>query len=155
MLALVVVALVASGGSAGLGLAPRLIDAHACPQLSGFTCSTLLVPLDHEGARSGVLGLRVAAADNVEAPRGVVLFLTGGPGQPGVPYLAKIATALSGVRSDYRIVVYDQRGTGAGALECPALQQAMGSSDLLSAACRRRARVCARAGRSSTPLRHR
>jgi pimeloyl-ACP methyl ester carboxylesterase len=30
----------------------------------------------------------------------------------------------------YRIVVYDQRGTGAGALDCGALQQAMGTSDL-------------------------
>src|SRR5262249_28768313 len=40
------------------------------------------------------------------------------------------AKALPGIRSDYRLVVYDQRGTGAGALRCPALQQAMGSSDL-------------------------
>src|SRR5262249_30939244 len=33
----------------------------------------------------------------------------------------------------YRLVVYDQRGTGDGALGCPALQQAMGSSDLYPA----------------------
>jgi pimeloyl-ACP methyl ester carboxylesterase len=88
------------------------------------------VPLDHDGARPGVLRLKVAAANNVAAPRGVLLFLAGGPGQPGVPYLARIANGLGGVRSDYRIVVYDQRGTGGGALECAALQQAMGSSDL-------------------------
>ncbi|MGE5291895.1 MAG: alpha/beta fold hydrolase [Micromonosporaceae bacterium] len=30
----------------------------------------------------------------------------------------------------YRLVMFDQRGTGAGALNCPALQQEMGASDL-------------------------
>ena len=37
---------------------------------------------------------------------------------------------LGAEQSAYRIVVYDQRGTGAGALHCKALQRAMGSSDL-------------------------
>jgi pimeloyl-ACP methyl ester carboxylesterase len=122
-------ALVAAG-SPGRGSAPRLVDPHACPELSGFTCSLLVVPLDHHGRQPGVLRLKVAVADNADAPRGVLLFLAGGPGQPAVPSLARIANALTGVRSDYRLVVYDQRGTGAGALECPALQRAMGSSDL-------------------------
>jgi pimeloyl-ACP methyl ester carboxylesterase len=39
---------------------------------------------------------------------------------------------LGAEQSAYRIVVYDQRGTGAGALDCAALQRAMGSSDLYS-----------------------
>jgi pimeloyl-ACP methyl ester carboxylesterase len=125
-----VLAVLGVSGSAGLGSAPRLTDQKPCPQLTGFTCSTLVVPLDHDGARPGALRLKVAAADNVAAPRGVLLFLAGGPGQPAVPYLARIANALAGVRSAYRLVVYDQRGTGSGALDCPALQQAMGSSDL-------------------------
>ena len=30
----------------------------------------------------------------------------------------------------YRLVMFDQRGTGAGALDCPALQRQMGASDL-------------------------
>jgi pimeloyl-ACP methyl ester carboxylesterase len=127
---LLVFAVLASSGSFGLGSAPQLVDPHPCAQLTGFTCSTLVVPLDHRGRRPGVLRLDVAAADNVGAPRGVLLFLAGGPGQPGVPYAGKVAEALAGISSDYRIVVYDQRGTGAGALECPALQEAMGSSDL-------------------------
>jgi len=38
--------------------------------------------------------------------------------------------ALGAERSQYRIVVFDQRGTGAGALDCAALQAEMGSSDL-------------------------
>jgi pimeloyl-ACP methyl ester carboxylesterase len=106
--------------------APRLTGEHACPGLSGFTCSTLRVPLGPGRA----LGLQVAAADNAAAPRGVLLFLTGGPGEPGVPFVPRIAKALGPVLADYRLVVLDQRGTGATALRCPALQEAMGSSDL-------------------------
>ncbi len=106
--------------------APRLTGEHACPGLSGFTCSTLRVPL----GRSATLRLHVAAADNVRARRGVLLFLTGGPGEPGVPFVSRITRALGSVLGDYRLVVLDQRGTGAAALRCPALQQAMGTSDL-------------------------
>ncbi|HEX4526341.1 MAG TPA: alpha/beta hydrolase [Gaiellaceae bacterium] len=101
-----------------------------CPNATGFTCSTLTVPLDHSGRRPGTLHLAVATSDNVNAPRGVLLLLTGGPGQPGVPALARISRILGAEQRAYRIVVLDQRGTGAGALDCPALQQAMGSSDL-------------------------
>src|SRR5262249_19327704 len=114
--AVAVLVVAAPSGSAAPGSAPGLIDRQPCPELSGFTCSTLVVPLDHDGGRPGTLRLRVAAANNVAAPRGVLLFLAGGPGQPGVPYLGRIAGALAAVRSDYRLVVYDERGTGDGAL---------------------------------------
>ncbi len=117
-------AAVASGESGGLS------GAAACPGLDGYTCATLTVPLDHGGGVPGRLGLKVAMADNTRAPKGVLLFLTGGPGQPGVPFVARIAKQLAPVLKDYRLVMIDQRGTGAGALQCPALQQEMGSSDL-------------------------
>jgi pimeloyl-ACP methyl ester carboxylesterase len=69
--------------------------------------------------------------DNVHAPRGVLLVLSGGPGQPGLPILdGYVNRALSAEKNQYRIVVFDQRGTGAGALDCKALQRQMGSSDL-------------------------
>ena len=110
--------------------APRLEGAHACPDAEGFTCSTLVVPLDHSGRVPGTLRLAVAASTHAHAPRGVLLFLAGGPGQPAVPFVGRIAERLSAVTSEYRLVVLDQRGTGAGALVCPALQRAMGSSDL-------------------------
>jgi pimeloyl-ACP methyl ester carboxylesterase len=110
--------------------APRLTGPHPCPGHAGFTCSTLTVPLDRDGRRPGTLRLAVAAADNVHAPRGVLLLISGGPGQPAVPLLDRVDRIAGRERSAYRIVVYDQRGTGAGALECPALQAAMGSSDL-------------------------
>ena len=81
-------------------------------------------------AVAGTLRLRVAAATNADAPRGILLFLTGGPGQPAVPFAGRLAERLAAVTGDYRLVVLDQRGTGDGALDCPALQRAMGSSDL-------------------------
>jgi pimeloyl-ACP methyl ester carboxylesterase len=67
------------------------------------------------------------------APRGVLLFLTGGPGQPGVPLIPRIRSRLGAALGGYRLVMFDQRGTGTGALRCPALQAAAGSSDLVVA----------------------
>lgn len=113
-----------AGGSGGLS------GAAACPGLDGYTCATLSVPLDHGGRVPGLLGLKVAMADNVKAPKGVLLFLTGGPGQPGVPFVDRLSKKLAPVLKDYRLVMVDQRGTGAGALQCPQLQREMGSSDL-------------------------
>ncbi len=109
---------------------PGLTASHPCANAPGFTCSTLTVPLDHAGRRAGTLALAVATADNATAPRGVLLLLTGGPGQPGVPALSRVPEILGAEQNAYRIVMLDQRGTGAGALDCPALQAAMGSSDL-------------------------
>jgi pimeloyl-ACP methyl ester carboxylesterase len=96
-------------------------------------CSTLVVPLDHSGTTPGSLHLQVAAGENATAPRGVLLFLTGGPGQPGVDRVSRIAELLAPVLDDYRLVMLDQRGTGAEALSCPALQEAAGASDVLTA----------------------
>ena len=116
------------GGASAAG--PALTASHPCANAPGFTCSTLTVPLDHSGHRPGTLALAVATADNAKAPRGVLLLLTGGPGQPGVPALPRVPEIVGAEQNDYRIVMVDQRGTGAGALDCPALQDAMGSSDL-------------------------
>jgi len=35
----------------------------------------------------------------------VLLFLTGGPGEPSVPFIPRIAKALGPVLTDYRLVV--------------------------------------------------
>jgi pimeloyl-ACP methyl ester carboxylesterase len=110
---------------------PRLTQPHPCPGITGFTCSTLAVPLDHFGRVRGTLRLQVAAADNADAPRGVLLLLTGGPGQPGVPFVTRLTARLAPVLHAYRLVMFDQRGTGQlGAINCPALQAEVGSSDV-------------------------
>jgi pimeloyl-ACP methyl ester carboxylesterase len=109
---------------------PHLAGARPCPEVRGFTCSTLRVALDHAGRTPGTLDLRIAAGDNVGAARGVLVVLTGGPGQGGVSFVSRVRARMRPLLRDYRLVMLDQRGTGAGALRCPALQRAMGTSDL-------------------------
>jgi pimeloyl-ACP methyl ester carboxylesterase len=109
---------------------PLLSGAHPCRGQPGFSCSTLQVPLDHAGQAPGTLHLAVGVSTVKTAPRGVLLFLTGGPGQPGIPFLTRIEMRLRAAFAGYRLVMFDQRGTGAGALECPQLQRAAGASDL-------------------------
>jgi pimeloyl-ACP methyl ester carboxylesterase len=108
--------------------APRLAGSHPCANATGFTCSTLAVALDHSGQTPGTLRLRVSAADKPGAP--VLVVLTGGPGQGGVSFVPRVRARMRALTRKYRLVMYDQRGTGAGALRCPALQKAMGTSDL-------------------------
>jgi pimeloyl-ACP methyl ester carboxylesterase len=133
--------LVGVGGSATAapspGIAPVLKSPHPCLDgqgqvQPGFTCWTLTVPLDHSGRTPGTLDLQVGMSDNAAAPKGVLLFLTGGPGQGGVSYLQRIRDQrLPELASQYRLVMIDQRGTGAlGAINCPKLQAQVGSSDI-------------------------
>ena len=112
------------------GPAPRLTVAHPCDTAKGFTCSTLVVALDHSGRTPGDLRLAVSAADNADAPKGVLVALTGGPGQGGVDFVPRSRVRMRALLHDYRLVMFDQRGTGAAALRCPALQRAVGTSDL-------------------------
>ena len=117
--------------STSTGPPAQLTQSHPCAGIAGFICSTLRVPLDHSGHTPGTLRLQVAAADNVRSSRGVLLFLTGGPGQPGVPFVPRIANRIALALRDYRLVMFDQRGTGQfGTINCPALQAAVGSSDI-------------------------
>jgi pimeloyl-ACP methyl ester carboxylesterase len=109
---------------------PAFSDARPCAEITTFTCAYLSVPLDRSGRRPGELRLRVAVAGNADAPRGVLMVLSGGPGQPGPALVPRIAQRLSYLLDDYRMVMLDQRGTGAGAIDCPRLQAEVGSSDI-------------------------
>lgn len=112
---------------------PAIDSSASCAGLPGFTCTTLLVPLDHQRRTGGPLKLAVAAAENTDAPRGVLLMLSGGPGQPGVSLLSRIRNYLDpAVLREYRLVMFDQRGTGSTAIDCSALQAAVGGSDSLT-----------------------
>src|SRR5260221_12089491 len=114
--------------STSTGALAQLTQSHPCAGIAGFICSTLRVPLDHSGHTPGTLRLQVAAADKVRAPRGMLLFLTGGAGQPGGPVLPRIANRIALALTDYPLVMVDQPGTGqVGAIHCPALQTAGGT----------------------------
>jgi len=112
------------------GARPHLTPLRPCAQISGARCATLRVPLDHFGQTPGSLALRVAVSGPARAPRGTLLLLTGGPGEAGVAFMQKVRARLGPAARGYRLVMLDQRGTGAGALRCPALQRASGASDL-------------------------
>jgi pimeloyl-ACP methyl ester carboxylesterase len=107
---------------------PRLADPHPC--FTDFTCAYLTVPLDRTGQVPGTLRLRVAMANNATAPRGSLLFLTGGPGQPGAGLVPSISQRVDYLLDDYRLIMIDQRGTGEGAIDCPRLQVEAGASDI-------------------------
>jgi pimeloyl-ACP methyl ester carboxylesterase len=110
---------------------PRLTGQHPCPGLVDVICASLTVPLDRRGRVPGALNLQVAMTGRATAPRGVLLLLTGGPGQPGVPFIQSLRERLGGAMGHYRLVMLDQRGTGGEAIECARLQAEVGSSDVL------------------------
>jgi pimeloyl-ACP methyl ester carboxylesterase len=84
------------------------------------------------------------AVERGAASRGVLVALTGGPGQSGVPFLPRIAATLMPSIRGWRLVMLDERGTGQAALRCPRLQRARGASDLTPAP-RGAVAACARA----------
>jgi pimeloyl-ACP methyl ester carboxylesterase len=100
---------------------PHLTSVHPC-SFTGFTCGTLSVPLDHSGRVAGRLDLAVAVADTPRGPRRGFLLVVA-PAQPGVPFATLVAGKLAPVLREYRLVLYDERGTGGGALQCSQLQQ--------------------------------
>jgi pimeloyl-ACP methyl ester carboxylesterase len=123
----------------------RLRDASDCGQPETFRCQALTVPLHRRGphARDGkTLTLRVAV-QKAHGPRGDLVLLTGGPGQPGIPFAARMAKRLRGAIDGYRLVLVDQRGTGADALRCDGLQREVGASDI-AAPSERAVTACAR-----------
>ena len=110
------------------GPRPRLSGAKPCADVPDATCSTLRVPLDYSGGSDETLDLRVAVAGPKAAP--VMILLTGGPGEPGLPFMGRAREWFGPEAAKLRLVAIDQRGTGEDALKCPALQEAMGASDL-------------------------
>lgn len=111
-----------AAGTSWSGLAP-------CPDKPTLQCGTLRVPLDRSAPGGGTVDLAVVVGGNPGADRTMV-FLTGGPGQGGAAAAARVFPRFAEVGARQRIVMLDQRGTGAGALQCPELQDQMRSSDL-------------------------
>lgn len=111
---------------------PALRAAGDCGAPSGFRCVAFTVPLHRRGPRRGdgqTLTLHAAVQDGT-APKGDLLFLAGGPGQAGIPFAARLAARMRDSIAGHRLVIVDQRGTGANALRCDALQREAGTSDV-------------------------
>ena len=84
------------------------------------SCARLSVPLDHSGAVPGRLSLRVELHETFDRPkRGVTLLLAGPPGQAATE-VSEYGWEVPG----RDLIVFDQRGTGAGALRCRDLEAA-------------------------------
>jgi len=113
------VALAALAAPAGAAALPM----RTCRSDSDFVCGALTVPIDHSGRVGGTLKLAVAAQRHYRKGAGLLIALSGGPGQSSVDVAGSFAQSLAPMLRRYRLVVLDQRGTGlSGALRCPQLQ---------------------------------
>lgn len=111
---------------------------RACESDASFGCGSLRVPLDHSGRTPGTLSIAVAAQRRHPKGAGLLIALSGGPGQSTVDATGSFAVSLEPVLRRYRMVVLDQRGTGlSGALNCPELQRVRGLDEFTPAAVRR------------------
>lgn len=106
-------------------LAPAAADAatRPCPDVEGFSCTRITVPLDRTGTVPGTISIRFATETGRAPKKKALLALTGGPGQPAVLFGPSYASGFAGVLDDHMLVVLDQRGTGGShALSCPEIQ---------------------------------
>jgi pimeloyl-ACP methyl ester carboxylesterase len=126
-------ALLLASLAAGLGAVPAsALTTHRCRGSAGFRCGTVTVPLDRTGAVPGTVKLSVAVEDARPGAGGYLVALSGGPGQPAVPFAASFRSSLGPALAHRRLVVFDQRGTGgSGALSCRPLQ-VLGTLDVVN-----------------------
>jgi pimeloyl-ACP methyl ester carboxylesterase len=119
------------GALPGAGPASALTT-HRCPGSAGFRCGTVTVPLDRTGAVPGTVKLAVAVEEPRKGASGYLLALSGGPGQPAVPFAASFRSSLGPALAHRRLVLFDQRGTGgSGVLSCKPLQ-VLGTLDVVN-----------------------
>jgi len=118
-IALGALAVLGSAGSA----AAQTARIAPCETPRGAECGTVTVPLDHSGRVAGTLPLSFVRSRAAAGPaRGTVVFVAGGPGQPGIPLAEELLRGpLEAVAEQFDVVFVDQRGSGrSGALRCSA-----------------------------------
>lgn len=83
--------------------------------LRSALCGTVGVPLDHAAPDGPQLNVSFARFQASGRRRGTLVFLAGGPGEPGISLagaLARSGGPLAGLRRTHDLVFVDQRGTG-------------------------------------------
>ena len=108
----------------------------------GLVCSDVVVPLDRKGAVPGTITLHVESIPAEGEERGVMMLVAGGPGQGSATVFdigdKESALLFRALFPGYRIVAFDNRGTGkSGLIDCPALQATTGfaNQDTLALGC--------------------
>ena len=100
-----------------------------CASARGFYCGQVVVPVDRTGVAvslSKTITLRVLwRPAEVADSAGAIFALAGGPGQAAIPFAADFAISLAPALKTRDLVVFDQRGTGAAALDCPGAAMAV------------------------------
>jgi pimeloyl-ACP methyl ester carboxylesterase len=113
-----VLTVLAGAGATSAGAA---LPYTPCPNATGFSCTSLTVPLDRTGKAPGTLALALERkAAGATQTQSAVIALAGGPGQAADPLAEQLATAIAPALSSRDLLVFDQRGTGKSSpLNCP------------------------------------
>jgi pimeloyl-ACP methyl ester carboxylesterase len=100
-------------GAVAASTKPASIAWSPCPKATGYLCGSLQVPVDYGHPSAGSLPLAVIEHP-VPDSKGVIVFNPGGPGESGVLILPILASFVpASVRSQFTLVSFDERGTGA------------------------------------------
>jgi pimeloyl-ACP methyl ester carboxylesterase len=116
--AALIACLLASIGATPAGAA---LPYTPCANQTGFSCTSLAVPLDRTGKTPGTIALAIERkAAGPTQTQSAVIALAGGPGQAADPLAEQLATAIAPALSTRDLLAFDQRGTGkSNPLSCP------------------------------------